>query len=111
MVVLTTVTGRFQADVLAARLVDEGLDVELRTGLGGTYGFTVGDLAAVDVLVPADQIEDGRYILLVGEIDETLDEDPDERQRRIRAQVATPWRVAAVAMLFVACYPLVRLFF
>ena len=35
---LTSLQGSFRARVLAARLVDEGFDVELRGALDGPYG-------------------------------------------------------------------------
>ena len=62
---LTSLQGTFRAHVLAARLLDEGFDVELRGALDGPYGLTVGDLARVDVYVPGDQIEEASMVLLV----------------------------------------------
>ena len=78
---LTSVHGSFAAHVLAARLVSEGFDVELRGALCNPYPVTIGDLARVDVFVPADQVSDASYVLLVNEVDVTLDEDEDEMRR------------------------------
>src|SRR3954454_20217525 len=81
MALLTTVSGQFAADVLAARLDDEGFDVELRGGIGA-FAFPVRGMADVEVYVPSDQVEEASYVLLVGEVDATLDEEPEECVRR-----------------------------
>jgi hypothetical protein len=72
MTQLTSVSGSFRARVLVARLVSEGIDAQPRGSLDSPYGFTVGDMARVDVYVPADQLEDARYVLLADEVDATL---------------------------------------
>ena len=69
---LTWVSGGFRAEVLAARLRSEGIDAQLQGALSSTYGFTVGDMARVDVFVPGDQLDDARYVLLADEVDATL---------------------------------------
>jgi hypothetical protein len=103
MVRLTAVGGAFAAHVLAARLTDEGFDVELRgPGLHSGYSLTLGDLGQVDLFVPADQVNEASYVLLVGELDSALDEEPDERHRRILTR-HRPWvRAGATAVLLVA---------
>ena len=92
---LTSVNGTFGAHVLAARLHDEGFDVELRGPGTGVYGqgLTIGDMARVDVYVPDDQIDEASYVLLVTEVDVALDDDP-----RPRASW-TLWRVVALVLL------------
>src|SRR5437763_1120572 len=75
---LTSVYGTFRARVMAARLQDEGLDVELRGNLNSPYALTMGDMARVDVYVPNDQVDDAKLVLLVNEVDEAdivLDDD------------------------------------
>jgi hypothetical protein len=69
---LTWVSGSFRAHVLAARLEFEGIDVELRGPVDGPYLLTVGDMARIDLLVPADQMDDARMVLLAGEVDAAL---------------------------------------
>jgi hypothetical protein len=69
---LTWVSGSFPARVIEARLLFEGIDVELRGAVDGPYGFTVGAMARVDVFVPVDQLDDARYVLLVDEVDAAL---------------------------------------
>src|ERR1700759_4455151 len=102
MALLTTVSGRFAADVLAARLDDEGFDVELRGGIGNT-AFPVAGFSNFDLYVPSDQVEEASFVLLVGEIDATLDEEPEERVRRLRRQIPMRYRcVAGVLLLGVA---------
>jgi hypothetical protein len=105
MVKLTSVHGSFAAHVLAARLADEGLDVEVRGVHANPYGLTVGDIAVVDLYVPADQADDASYVLLASEIDEVL-ELPSPR----RGRPAT-WRVAAalVVLGLAVAPPLLRL--
>src|SRR3954447_9957098 len=98
MALLTTVSGRFAADVLAARLDDEGFDVQLRGGIG-TIALPVTGLVDVQVYVPSDQIEEASYVLLVGEIDATLDEEPEERYRRLRRQIPRRYRWVAGMLL------------
>ena len=97
MIRLTSVNGTFGAHVLAARLVDEGFDVELRgPGTGGPYGqgLTIGDMARVDVYVPDDQLDEASYVLLVTEVDNVLEDDPP---RQVSWSL---WRVVAAVLLF-----------
>ena len=72
MSLLTTVGGSFRAHVLQARLESEGIDAQLRGAVDGPYGLTVGDMARVDVYVPAEQLDDAKYVLLVDEVDGSM---------------------------------------
>jgi len=97
---LTSLQGSFRAHVLAARLIDEGFDVELRGSFGSSYGLTVGDLAQIDVYVPGDQIEEASIVLLateVDEVDDRFDDDQPPRASRIRPS----GRIVAALILFV----------
>ena len=98
---LTSVYGSFRARVMAARLEDEGFDVQLRGALDGPYGLTVGEMARVDLYVPDEQFDDANLVLLVSEVDEAdaiLDLDrPPAIARRHSPRVT--W--AAVLALFV----------
>jgi hypothetical protein len=76
---LTSVYGAFRARVMAARLDDEGFDVELRGAVDGPYALTVGELARVDLFVPDDQVEEASLVLLVTEVDEVDDLLDDDR--------------------------------
>jgi hypothetical protein len=69
---VTWVSGSFTAHLLAARLRSEGIDVQLRGAVDGPYGLTVGDMARVDVWVPADQLDDASLVLLATEVDAAL---------------------------------------
>ena len=69
---LTSITGAFAAQVVAARLRSEGIDVLLRGAVSSPYGLTVGDMARVDLYVADDQLDDARLALLAGEIDSVL---------------------------------------
>jgi hypothetical protein len=96
---LTSVSGAFRAQVMAARLESEGFDVVLRGALNSPYGLTVGDMARVDLYVPDDQVDEASFALLVTEVDEAdkiLDDD--------RPPIRDPWvarRWAAATILFV----------
>jgi Putative prokaryotic signal transducing protein len=98
---LTSVNGAFGAHVLAARLLDEGFDVELRGALNGPYTFSVGDMGRVDVYVPEDQLEEASYVMLVTEVDHVLDDEPRRRrpQPSLRAIVAAVMLVSIVLLL------------
>jgi hypothetical protein len=69
---LTWVSGSFTAHVLEARLQSEGIDVDLRGPVDGPYALTVGDMARVEVYVPADQMDDAQLVMLVDEVDAAL---------------------------------------
>ena len=96
---LTSVNGAFGAHVLAARLADEGFDVELRGPGTGPYGqgLTIGDMARVDLYVPEDQIDEASYVLLVTEVDNLLDDEP-------RARRSPTLRALAAAVLLFALF-------
>jgi len=97
---LTSLQGSFRAHVLAARLLDEGFDVELRGSLGGPYGLTVGDLAQVDLYVPGDQIEEASIVLLANEVDEVDDQFDDDRPPPA-SRIRPSGRIVAALVLFV----------
>ena len=85
---LTSVYGSFRARVMAARLEDEGFDVQLRGALDSPYALTVGDMARdrrVRPRRPARRRES--YVLLVTEVDESR---RDPRRRSARRSALTP---------------------
>ena len=102
---LTWVSGSFSAHVLNARLRSEGIDAELRGPVDGPYALTVGDMARVDVYVPADQMDDAQLVVLAAEVDATL-AAPSEWSGRKKAR--SPWVVAAAvaALLAAAIAPI-----
>jgi hypothetical protein len=102
---LTWVCGSFEARVLAARLYDEGIDAELRGALDSPYGFTVGDLARIDVYVPSDQAEDARLVMLANEVDAAT-ELPEPRFRR--RLTVWPFWVVLIASIVAAVSPVFR---
>ena len=106
MAPLTSIHGSFPAHVLAARLGSEGFDVELRGAVDSPYAVTIGDLALVHVYVPAEQLQDASYVLLVNEVDAVLDDDGPSR-RRVPPYV----RVASAALIATAVLSLARVMF
>jgi hypothetical protein len=112
MAPLTQVAGTFRAQVLAARLRSEGIMSELRGAIDGPYGFTVGDMARIDVYVPEDELDDARYVLLADEVDAALVAPTDwwdagvtrHRSRHLL------WWVAAGLLAVAVLGPLVTLF-
>jgi hypothetical protein len=105
---LTSVNGSFPARVLAARLHSEGLDCELRGALDSVYRLTVGDMARVDVYVPADQMEDARLVMLVDEVDAAY--EGGENRRPTAARSWLMW-TAVAAVVFFTVAPLARALF
>jgi len=105
---LTWVSGSFSAHVLNARLRSEGIDAELRGPVDGPYALTVGDLARVDVYVPADQMDDAQLVVLAAEVDATL---AAPREWSGHPKTWGPWaRGAAVAVLLVAAIAPIALY-
>jgi Putative prokaryotic signal transducing protein len=97
---LTWVSGSFSAHVLNARLRSEGIDAELRGSVDGPYALTVGDLARVEVYVPADQMDDAQLVVLAAEVDAVM---AAPREWSGTARVRGVWaRWAAVAALIAA---------
>jgi primosomal protein N' len=105
---LTSVNGSFPARVLAARLHSEGLDCELRGALDSVYRLTVGDMARVDVFVPADQMDDARLVMLVDEVDAAYESDEPPSYTSARSWLM--W-TAVAAVVFFTVAPLVRALF
>lgn len=102
---LTWVSGAFAARVVAARLLSEGVDAELRGAVDGPYALTVGELARVEVWVPADQLDDARMVLLVDEVEAAMQPGPV-----VTATRTARWPVwlAVAAVTAGGCLPLVR---
>lgn len=105
---LTSVSGSFPARVLAARLHSEGLDCELRGALDSVYRLTMGDMARVDVYVPADQMEDARLVMLVDEVEAAYEPAKEPRSTATRSWLL--WTSVAV-VLFSVVFPLARALF
>ena len=99
---LTSVYGAFRARVMAARLQDEGLDVELRGNLNSPYALTMGDMARVDVYVPADQVDDAKLVLLVNEVDEADIILDDDRPPIRDPYVPRSWVAALILFVVIA---------
>jgi hypothetical protein len=107
MVPLTTVSGSFRAHVVAARLESEGIDAQLRGALDGPYGLTMGDMARVDVYVPAEQLDDAKYVLLADEVDASMGAPTDwwDAGTPPRPRSRWPWLVALLLLTVAVVAP------
>lgn len=106
---LTWVSGSFSAHLLAARLHAEGIDVQLRGALHSPYGLTMGEMARVDVFVPADQLEDARLVMLATEVDQVM-APPREwgSDEAVQTRRRWPLCVALGLLVLVSLAPLLR---
>ena len=86
--------------------IDKGVYVQVEDEELDAIAIDSSQIIDIDVFVPSDQVEEASYVLLVGEIDATLDEEPEERARRLRRQIPTPYRCVAGMLLVVALAPL-----
>jgi hypothetical protein len=89
LVVVFTSAGPGYADIIKSTLEAAGIPATTsREGAGAAYGFTVGALGLVDVLVTADRAEEARALLAelprddqeagsFQEDDEFADDEPD----------------------------------
>jgi hypothetical protein len=107
---LTSVGGSFAARVLEARLLDEGLTVELRGCVDSPYQFTVGEMSRVDVFVPEEELDDARLVLLANEVDSILDLPP-QRDRPSDSWGDRAFWIVLVAVLLLGILPIVRMAF
>ena len=110
---LTTVGGSFAGHVLAARLEAEGITVRLRGAVDSPYQFTVGDMGRVHVFVPEDEMDDARLVLLVDEVDATLDLPPQHDRPRGAGLAFEPYAfwVVLVAIAMLGIIPIARMAF
>ena len=84
LVVVFTAIGPGQADIIKSALVAAGIPAETsREGAGAAYGFTVGPMAMVDILVPeehAAQADDLLKAMRRGDLsddDDAIDSDDE----------------------------------
>jgi hypothetical protein len=104
---LTWVSGSFAAHLLAARLHSEGIDVQLRGAVNGPYVLTVGEIARVDVFVPADQLDDAKLVMLADEVDSVL-AAPREWSGEARTVRRWPLWVALILIALAGLAPLLH---
>jgi hypothetical protein len=61
---VTSVQGELQAELLRGLLEAQGITVQLsEEGVARVYGFTVGPLAEVYLLVPEDQLQAAQKVI------------------------------------------------
>ncbi|MEJ2551966.1 MAG: DUF2007 domain-containing protein [Anaerolineales bacterium] len=80
-IVVGTTSGMLEAEILRSLLKSRGIEARLsHEALTTIYGFGVGPLAEVEIIVPADQAEEARQILedyYANRIDEDDSEDTE----------------------------------
>jgi hypothetical protein len=96
MVPLLTATSSFEAKVVAARLGSEGILFEVRGSLDSVY-----PLGNVVILVPADELDAARDVLMVDDVEAAFaDMDFPDDDAVGRSWTSGPvWKAAAVAGL------------
>lgn len=100
MVLLTSTTNSFEAQVIHAHLQAEGLDPELRGSVDGSpYRLTVGDMANVSIFVPDDQLDDARLVLLATEVDAATSGDGDDTLLPVGRNVVAVAMVLALLLV------------
>ena len=81
LVVVYTAAGQMQANLIKGMLEASGIPAELsQEGAGAVYGFTVGTMGMVDILVAEEHAAEAEALLAAmqrGELDEG-EENPNE---------------------------------
>jgi hypothetical protein len=73
LVLLARVSDPATAQVLAARLQSEGIEVRMRGEWMGPYRLTVGAMAETELWVPEADLDTARLITVAAEIDEAME--------------------------------------
>ena len=61
---LGTIEGKLQAEIIRGMLQAQGIEVMLsQESAASIYGFGIGPMAEVEILVPPDQLEAARELL------------------------------------------------
>ncbi len=77
LVVVYTAAGPGLAEIIKETLLAAGIPATTsREGAGAAYGFTVGPLGMVDILVPADDADEAEALLAAMQRGD-LDDDSD----------------------------------
>jgi hypothetical protein len=78
LVVVFTSAGPGFADIIKGTLEAAGIPATTsREGAGAAYGFTVGTMGLVDVLVTADRAEEAKAILAALELSQPGEDEPE----------------------------------
>ena len=91
MATLCTASSSFEARLIAARLGADGFLWELRGNVGGPY-----PLGPVTVLVPEEQLDDARALLLADDVEDAFDAAAHDGALGLRTRRGEAWVAAAV---------------
>ncbi len=80
-IVIGTTSGVFEAEILRSLLESRGIEARLsHEALTTIYGFGVGPLAEVEIMVPTDQANEARQILEDYYANRIVDDDAEESE-------------------------------
>ncbi|MBT8211888.1 MAG: DUF2007 domain-containing protein [Acidimicrobiia bacterium] len=85
------------AEILAARLRSEGIEVRVHSQAFGPYPVTVGQMAETELWVLDDRLDDASEILLDAEVNEVLERDET-------TTTSMPWQFRFGALGVVAVF-------
>lgn len=94
---LTTVGDRNTAEVLAARLRAEGIEVRVHGDALSIYPVTVGALAETQLWVLSDRVDEASTLLLDAELNDVLD-PVDRGEMATRRGLPLELRLAALVV-------------
>lgn len=86
------------AEILAARLRAEGIEVRVHSQALGPYPVTVGEMAETELWVLDDRLDEASQILLDAEVNDVLERD------RTGGETTLPWQVRAASLGIVAVF-------
>ena len=81
---VVVVQGELQAELIRGLLESQGIPVRLsQEGVARVYGFTVGPLSEVELLVPENQLSDAQQVIQdyqAGKFEDATEQTEDETE-------------------------------
>jgi len=105
LVHLTTVNNPNHALVLRALLDAEGIEAKLRGEALGPYRLTVGAMAATEIWIRSDRLEEARMVLLAADVDAAVaDVEPFGSGPSAHPLRSWMWWIVAAILIGVVIY-------